>query len=53
MLSQRLHLIAIISSAWAGGAGLGALTLNRLFIRLTTLTATGAGASRGTIVIAL
>src|SRR5712664_4591808 len=53
VLSHKLHLIATMSSASANGAGLGALTLNRFLTRSGRLRWAGAGASRGTIEIAL
>src|SRR6266550_579652 len=52
--SQRLHLIATMSSPSAAGAAApGALKLNKLLIRLTRFGAAAGGPSRGTIVIAL
>src|SRR6266571_1541373 len=51
--SHKLHLIAIISSASAMGAGAGALRLKIFLIRVSGAVRSGGGRLRGTIEIAL
>src|SRR5260370_31844572 len=51
--SQRLHLIATMSSPSAAAAAAGARKLNRLLIRATRFGIAAGGTSRGTIVIPL
>src|SRR6266704_322697 len=53
VFSQRLHLVAIISSASAMGAGVAALRLKMFLILVSGAVRAGGGRLRGTIEIAL